>query len=126
MVESTAIMNMAITVLEREIEMTMMRRVILLWDVNTLIGNVTPGGMVILHGDAPTWKYCIAYYRAVAAGASVVAIGYGIDVTEDASGCIVAYSTAEDYAIGKPISQRLGEGLVLSNGLIATPIPDKN
>ena len=56
----------------------------------------------------------------------MVAIGYGIDVSKDASGCMVAYSTAEDYAVGKPISQCLGEDLVLSNGLMATPIPDNN
>lgn len=36
-------------------------------------------------------------------GASVVAIGHGIDVTVDADSSVVAYSTNAEYQIGKTL-----------------------
>jgi len=67
--------------------------------------------MVVIYGDAPVWKFCKLFRRAMAEGAAVIAIGDGIDIFKDASDCIVAYSCEEEYAIGKPISQHLGRGI---------------
>lgn len=100
-----------------------MKSVILFWDVAEPIGNVPTGGMVILFGDAPLWKYFKMFYRAIAEGASVVAIGHGIDIDTDASGCMVAYSCEEEYTIGKPISQRVGKKFSASAG---TPVAGTN
>jgi len=97
--------------------MTRARGIVLWLDVADGIGKVTPGGVVVLYGDAPVWKYCNWFHRVIAEGAAVVAIGHGIDVGADASNCTVAYSTVSEYAIGKPISQRLGEEVRITDGI---------
>ena len=40
------------------VERKKMKNVITHLNVNTSIGTVHPGGMAILSGDAPVWKYC--------------------------------------------------------------------
>jgi hypothetical protein len=92
-------------------------------DLTNPTGTVTPGGVVILYGDAPVWKYCNWFHRAIAEGAAVVAIGHEVDVFGKAAGCIVAYSTVEEYTIGKPISQYLGEAFSFGQG--GVPIDER-
>jgi len=92
------------------LKMTKMARHILWRDVANPCGKVPPGGLVILSGDAPVWEYCNCFHRCIMEGASVIAVGHGIDVFgEHATDCVVAYSTASDYTIGKPVSQGLGK-----------------
>jgi len=69
---------------------------------------VRPGGMAIIVGDAPVWRYCKAMYAAIREGAAVVAIAHGLDDADPSKGIpIVAYSQDEDYRIGQPIPKGL-------------------
>jgi len=73
------------------------------FDINSPIGKVHPGGVCVIGGDAPMWKFCNLFHKCVMEGAAVVATGIGIDKSTDHSDYTVAYSTDEDYQIGKPI-----------------------
>ena len=66
---------------------------------------VHPGGMVILEGDAPVWKYCNLMHKSVMEGAAVVAIAHGIDTAISGGMSIVAYSTNEHFQIGKTLDK---------------------
>lgn len=57
-----------------------MKKVIVFIDVVEPRGNVFPGGMTVLHGDAPVWKYCVSFQRAIMEGAAVVAIGHDLNM----------------------------------------------
>jgi hypothetical protein len=75
-------------------------------DVNgpAISGNETrPGCMTILSGEAPVWKYCIEFHKAIQAGASVIAIGHKFNMENDADSSMVAYSGDPDYKVGEPI-----------------------
>ena len=80
-----------------------MKNVVLYLDVNEPIGNVYSGGMVVIGGNAPTWKFCNLFYKCVMDGAAVVATGIGIEKSTNGNDYTVAYSTDEAYQIGKPI-----------------------
>ena len=68
-------------------------------------GNVFPGGMAILCGDAPVWQYCMEFHKAVMEGAAVIAIAHGIDTKTNGKGAVVAYSIDPDYRVGNTIEQ---------------------
>ena len=72
-------------------------------DVNDPVGQKHPGGMVILSGDAPVWKYCNLFHQCVTEGAGVVAIAHGIDTKTNSDASVVAYSTSAGYQIGQMI-----------------------
>jgi hypothetical protein len=67
-----------------------MKNVITYLDVNNPIGNVHSGGMVVIGGDAPMWKFCNLFYKCVMEGAAVVATGIGVDKSTDGNDYIVA------------------------------------
>ncbi|GHT31044.1 hypothetical protein FACS1894214_2030 [Planctomycetales bacterium] len=80
-----------------------MKNVITHFDVNAPIGIVHSGGMAILSGDAPVWKYCCLFHKCVMEGAAVVAVAHGIDTATDTGSSIIVYSIDEQYQIGKTI-----------------------
>ena len=71
--------------------------------INRPCNVVSPGGMVVLEGDAPVWKYCKMTHKAIMEGAAVVAIAHGMDTTNPDVAPIVAYSRDEEYRIGQAI-----------------------
>ena len=73
------------------------------FDVNDPVGQTHPGGMVILNGDAPVWKYCNQFHQCVTEGAGVIAIALGIDTKTNSDASIVAYSNSAEYQIGQTI-----------------------
>jgi hypothetical protein len=93
-----------------------MKNVITYFDVADPIGKVYPGGIVILKGDAPVWRYCNLMYKCIMEGAAVVAIAHGIDTTHDGGAAIVAYSTDENYYIGKTLQES-------PNATVGRPFP---
>ena len=74
-------------------------------DVNDPCGRTHPGGMVILSGDAPVWKYCNLFHQCVTMGAGVIAIAHGIDTKTNSDASVVAYSVSEEYRIGQTIGR---------------------
>ena len=80
-----------------------MKNVLIYLDVNAPVGKVHPGGMIVIGGDAPTWKYCNLFHKCVMEGATVVATGIGVDKSTNGNEYIVAYSTDMEYQIGEPI-----------------------
>jgi len=72
-------------------------------DVNNPIDEARSGVMVILSGDAPVWRYCQLFYEAIEKGATVVAIGHGVDVTVDADLSVAAYSADPEFKVGEPV-----------------------
>ena len=81
-----------------------MKNVVTHLDANAPIGKVHPGGVVILKGDAPAWKYCNLFYKCIMEGAAVVAIAHGLDTYTNCGDSIVAYSTDAGYQIGKTLN----------------------
>jgi len=83
------------------------------WDVNSPIGNPTPGTMVVITGNAPLWKFCNLFHKAIVEhGAAIVAVGQGDCV--DGSQYVVGYSTEPDYPVGQshcPIDLIAGDDL---------------
>jgi len=78
-----------------------MKEVIVYFDVNAPIGRAFPGGMVVIGGNAPTWKFCNLFHKCVMEGAAVIATGPGIEISCDKKDYIVAYSIDMDYKIGE-------------------------
>jgi hypothetical protein len=75
-------------------------------DVNdhAIKGNETqPGCMTILSGEAPVWKYCVEFHKALQAGASIVAIGHKFNMEDDADSSVVVLSDDPAYKVGEPI-----------------------
>ena len=66
-------------------------------------GRLSPGGLVILSGDAPVWKYCDMFHQCVTEGAGVIAIAHGIDTKTNSAASIVAYSNSAEFQIGQTI-----------------------
>ena len=69
------------------------------------IGNVQPGIVVILYGDAPVYRYCYLTQKCIAEGAGVVAVAHGIDVSTNGGDAIVVYSVEETYCIGRTLDE---------------------
>jgi len=69
------------------------------------IGNVQPGIVVILYGDAPAYRYCYLTQKCIAEGAGVVAVAHGIDVSTNGGDAIVVHSVEETYCIGKTLDE---------------------
>jgi hypothetical protein len=82
--------------------------VIQYFDVNSPL-KVHPGGMVVIGGDAPLWKFCNLFHQCIVEGAKVVAAGVGVDKSQNHNDYTVAYSLDEDYPIGSPIPVDLVE-----------------
>ena len=80
-----------------------MKNVITYLDVNEPVGNVHPGGMVVIGGDAPTWKFCNLFHKCVMECVAIVATGIGVDKSTNRKDYTVAYSTDAAYQIGEPI-----------------------
>ena len=81
-----------------------MKNVITFLDANNPIGNVHPGGVAVLKGDAPVWRYCNLFHKCIMEGSAVVAIAHGIDTSTNGGDSVIAYSTEEHYQIGKTIN----------------------
>jgi hypothetical protein len=90
-----------------------MKNVVKYFDVNEPIGKVHPGGMVVIGGDAPTWKFCNLFHKCIMEGAAVVATGVGVEKSTDRRDYIVAYSTDKEY----PISKSIGIDLIFEDDL---------
>jgi hypothetical protein len=95
-------------------------------NVETSIGRTTvAGGLTILYGQAPAWKYCVEFYKTIMEGAAAVAVVTGIetegqairqcaavvfidgspDEKNDWRSALVAYSDDPDYRLGKSYNE---------------------
>jgi len=80
----------------------MIRDVVNYWEHHA--GESPTDGMVVIGADnAPLWRVCRLFHKAVMHGASVIAIGPGTSISTCRKEYIVAYSLDEQYPIGSHI-----------------------
>ena len=83
----------------------MMKNCTRVWRTEQPLGDVYTGGLVVIRGDCPVWKFCQLFQRAICEGAGVVAIAHGDANISDYGAAIIAYSNAPYYTIGKTVKE---------------------
>jgi len=71
--------------------------------------KVCQDDVVIICGDNTVADYCYLTIGAIDKGAAVVAIGHGLDIVEDAGDSLIVYSRLEEFEVGAPIRDQLGQ-----------------
>jgi len=60
--------------------------------------------IVVLSGDVPVWKYCIAFHKLLQEGVGVVAIGHKFNMETEGGCAMVVHSTNKAYPVGEPMN----------------------